>query len=221
MKYLLIIFLGWLFISCKKTDVIEPLIYSEASYKMTITMNWTSPQFTIPAGAHFTTILGMVHRKDTFLWKENALCTTGLEDVAEVGNTVKMNAEIDVMIAKYKAQSKFQLPPPLIAGTAEINLKFTTEFPLISFASMIAPSPDWFIGISNLSLLENNKWVKELTANIRVHDAGTEQGDVFGYNNPATIPQQPVLLLTPAIGSVLANGNSSMAPMATVRFVKN
>ena len=84
---------------------------------------------------------------------------------------------------------------------------------------MIAPSPDWFMGISNVSLLENNKWVKELTLNVRLYDAGTEEGNVFGYSNPATIPQQPIMLLTPA--SVLANNNTSVAPIATVRFVKD
>lgn len=76
----------------------------------------------------------------------------------------------------------------MIIGSAETTLKFTTAFSLISFAWMIAPSTDWLMGISNVSLLENNKWIKELTVNMRLYEAGTEQGDVFGYNNPATIP---------------------------------
>ncbi len=86
---------------------------------------------------------------------------------------------------------------------------------------MVAPSPDWFMGISNVSLLQNNKWVDSLTLNIKVYDAGTEQGDVFGYNNPSTVPQQTVTILTPANASVLANGNTAIIPIATVRFTKN
>lgn len=221
MRYLLFIFLGFLFFSCKKTEVKTPYIFSEASYKMTVTMNWTSPQFSIPAGAHVTTIIGMIHSQDTFLWKQNVLATPGLEDVAEVGNTIKMNGELDEIIAKNKALSKFQIAAPLITGTTETTLKFNTVFSYISFASMIAPSPDWFMGLSNVNLFENNKWLDTLSLNIRVYDAGTEEGDVFGYNNPSTVPQQTIMLLTPSTATVLANNNASIAPIATIRFVKN
>lgn len=209
------------FFSCKKTEVQTPLVYSEATYKITISVNWSSPRFTVPAGAHVTAIIGMIHAKDTALWKEGTLATPGLEDVAEIGNTIKMNAEIDMIIEKNKALSKFQIAAPQITGTAETTLNFSTAFPLISFASMIAPSPDWFMGISNVSLLENNQWVKDLTLNIYTYDAGTEEGDVFGYNNPSTVPQQNIMLLTPAKASVLANNKPSLSPIATIRFVKN
>ena len=86
---------------------------------------------------------------------------------------------------------------------------------------MIAPSPDWFMGLSNVNLFENNKWLDTLSLNIRVYDAGTEEGDVFGYNNPSTVPQQTIMLLTPSTATVLANNNASIAPIATIRFVKN
>jgi hypothetical protein len=76
------------------------------------------------------------------------------------------------------------------------------------------------MGISNVSFIENNMWVDSLMLLVKVHDAGTEEGDVFGYNNPSTIPQQPVMLLTPAKGSVLANGNISIPAIATIRFKK-
>lgn len=86
---------------------------------------------------------------------------------------------------------------------------------------MIAPSPDWFLGIHNLSLISNNEWIKDTLVNIYVYDAGTEDGDAFGYLNPATTPQQNVGLLQAAQATVLANGNPGLARMATVRFTKN
>jgi hypothetical protein len=218
MRYLLLIFLAYAVFSCNKTDVQEPLVYSEATYKMTVTMNWKTPQFSVPNGAHITPIVGMIHSRDTFLWKESLLSTPGLEDVAEIGNNLKMNTEIDGILLKNKAGSKFQIPPPSITGTSDSTLKFTTTFPNISFASMIAPSPDWFMGINNVSLFQNNKWVTDLTLNIKLYDAGTEEGNVFGYNNPVTNPQQTIMLLTPA--SVLANNNTSIATIATVRFLR-
>ncbi|CAN5267035.1 hypothetical protein BH09BAC2_BH09BAC2_01360 [soil metagenome] len=221
MRYLSVPLLIFTFISCnKKTAESTPEIFSEATYKMTVTVNWVSPQFTVPAGAHVTTITGMVHSKDTFLWKPGGFATKGLEDVAEVGNTVKMSAEIDAVISNKKALYKFLISPPSVTGTSQSALSLNTNYPLISFASMIAPSPDWFMGIHDVNLYENNKWKDELTVNIFTYDAGTEDGNVFGYDNPDTFPQQPIILLTPSIASVLANGNTSIGPMATVKFTK-
>ena len=47
------------------------------------------------------------------------------------------------------------------------------------------------------------------------------EGDVFWLNNPGTKPQQNIALLTQANASVLANGNTSIGPIGTVRFIKN
>jgi hypothetical protein len=85
---------------------------------------------------------------------------------------------------------------------------------------MIAPSPDWFIGLSGLNLYANKKWVADTTIQLFVYDAGTEEGDVFGYANPATTPQQPIRLLEASAATVLANGNSNLKAIAEVRMVK-
>ena len=58
---------------------------------------------------------------------------------------------------------------------------------------MIAPSPDWFIGVSGLSLLgEDGNWVPELTVTLYPYDAGTEDGSGYSLGNPATDPLQPI-----------------------------
>lgn len=85
---------------------------------------------------------------------------------------------------------------------------------------MLGPTPDWFVGVSGIRLYNNNKWVADTVINLYPYDAGTEDGDIFGYNNPATIPQQDIHLLQPFGAMVLANGNASLAPIATARFIK-
>lgn len=222
MKIAVYFFLSVTFFTCHKNRDVLTVPYSEASYKIIISMNWASPAFGVPAGAHFTSFTGMVHNKDTFLWKPGAYATKGLEDVAEVGSNINMNIEIDAILFKNKGLSKFTIPPPNVTGTIDTNLTLNTFNPYISFASMIAPSPDWFIGLHDFSLLDNNNaWINDITVNLLVYDAGTEDGDVFGYNNPETTPKQSIALLTPANGSVLANGNTSIAAIGTVRFIKN
>ena len=71
-----------------------------------------------------------------------------------------------------------------------------------------------------IHLYRNDQWLADTTIQLYVYDAGTEEGDVFAYNNPATLPQQPIQLLTSAKGTVLANGNPSLAPIARLRITK-
>ncbi|MEO7266084.1 MAG: spondin domain-containing protein [Ferruginibacter sp.] len=206
------------FYSCKKDKV--DAVEANASYKIIFTTFWSAPAFTVPANVHITTITGMVHSKDSFLWS-NSPATPGLEAVAEFGNPAKMMIELDAIIAKQKALSQFAITPPAINGTVEFQLDFTSRFSCISFASMIAPSPDWFTGINNYNLIQNNQWADDVSVDLFVYDAGSEDGDVFGYDNPETVPVQNVSKLMAANATVLANGNSSLARIATVRFIKN
>jgi hypothetical protein len=217
--FLFLLLMPLLFFSCKKEN--EPVILppaQQATFRVELKLQWTSPNFTIPANAHFTSFIGMVHHKDSFLWAPNGLATTGLEFVAEVGSNWRLNNEIDTIISKGKALSRFEILPPAITAGFDSSFNFTLQHSCFSFVSMLAPSPDWFIGINQYNLLQNGQWVKEINVPLYLYDAGTEDGDIFGYNNPATLPQQPVRLLTPATATVLANGNTVLAPIGYIRI---
>ena len=151
-SFLLVITVG--IYSCKKSDdkIISPPA-AEALYKIELKLQWASPAFTIPVNAHFTAFAGMIHHKDSFLWAPNGLATLGLENVAEVGNPAQLNAEMDAIISKGRALYKFEIPPPGITGTIDTSFRFNLEHSCISFASMIAPSPDWFVGMNQYNLL--------------------------------------------------------------------
>ena len=222
MKYpclALIMFL--LLVSCKKnTPLVNPPA-EQVTYRIEVRLMWAAPNFFVPASnAHFTYFIGMLHNKNSFLWKPNGLATVGLEFVAEIGSNERLNNEIDSIITKGEALTRFGIPPPAITGGFDTSFRFTLQYSSISFASMIAPSPDWFVGLNNYDLLRDNQWVENITVPLFLYDAGTEDGDVFGYNNPASSPQQPVNLLTPARASVLANGNTALAPIGSIRFIK-
>ena len=212
---------GIIFLSCKKetaTIIVPPV--AEAVYRTELRLQWTTPAFTIPAGAHFTVFVGAIHQKETAIWKPGTLASMGLENIAEVGNNVRMYAELDSIILAGKALSRFGIAPPAIASGYDTIFRFTLQHSCISFASMIAPSPDWFVGLSQYNMLQDGQWLTERTVPLFLYDAGTEDGDIFGYNNPATIPQQPVKILTPADATVLANGNTSFAQIGYVKFTK-
>ena len=204
-------------LGCKKERENE-VPFSEASYKLTFTGLWKNPQFTVPASAHFTYFSGMVHNREVSIWQENKLSSPGIEAIAESGYQLPLFTEIDSFIAKRLAIAQINIPPPTPDGLLSRTVYCNSNFSYLSFASMIAPSPDWFIGINSVNLYRNREWLKDTTIQLQVYDAGTEEGDIFGYNNPASVPQQPIQLLTPAKAMVLANGNISLAPIAQVRI---
>ena len=205
------------FFSCKKS-VDAGNVIEDARYTITITSKWSSPDFTVPPGAHFTTFAGMIHNTNTFLWKENTLASFGVETLAETGGGGPILYEIDSIIATKNAASLIYFVAPPVTGSASVNILCTTAYSCVSFASMIGPTPDWFIGVSGLNLYANNRWVSDTTFNLLAYDCGTEDGDMFGYANPATVPQQKIHILTPGEATVLANGSNPLKPIATVRL---
>lgn len=210
----------FLFISCKKKNEEQINIFSEARYSIEVTGRWSLPDFTVPSGVHFTSFAGMVHTNNSFLWQQNRLASLGVENVAEIGSAAAILLEIDSIIQKKEGLALIFFTPPGAVTSKKANFYCNSNYSNISFVSMIAPSPDWFIGLSNFNLYKNQQWVADTTVKLFVYDAGTEDGDVFGYGSPATVPQQNIQLLQVSKATVLANGNPELKHIATVRFLK-
>lgn len=211
---------GSLFLfSCKKEND-HAAGFSEAGYTITITGQWSVPRFGVPAGAHFTTFVGMVHNDKTQLWKTGSLASPGTELLAEIGNGTTMLTEIDSMTRAGNAGSLILFTAPQATGTKTFSVYCNSRFSQVSFASMLGSTPDWFTGVSGLSLFRNNSWIRDTSINLYVYDAGTEEGNMFSANNPPSMPHEPIRVLTAPEAPVLANGNPSLSPIATARFTK-
>jgi hypothetical protein len=219
MRVLYCFFAVLVFASCSKEKLDGP-VYSEAVYKVTFTGKWVAPQFPIPANAHLTPMIGMVHNSSAFMFKPGSLATIGVERVAEDGNSFPLIGEIDTLIGLKKAVSNPIIFAPSINSSNTITIYCNSNYPLFSCMTMLAPTPDWFLGVHDVDLRQGSGWISDSTINVYAYDAGTEQGDVFDQSNPPTVPQQPVALLTPANAMALANGNVAIAPMGTMRFVR-
>jgi hypothetical protein len=209
-----------LLLSCKKDQAVIATEFSEASYQITINGSWKAPQLSVPAGAHFTYFSGIIHNSGGGIWKAGNLASAGVEAIAESGNQRLLFEEVDMLIAKKKAIAQINIPPPAPEGSISRTIYCNSNFSYLSFASMIAPSPDWFVGVADLNLHQKKTWLNDTTFQLFVYDAGTEDGDVFGYNNPPTTPQQPIKLLAQTQATVLANGNTTVAAIATVRITR-
>ena len=61
---------------------------------------------------------------------------------------------------------------------------------LVTIVTMIAPSPDWFIGVTSLNLFENDSFVDEKTVILYAYDAGTDSG--INYTSPNEVTEPPI-----------------------------
>ncbi len=161
-----------------------------ATYKVTFQGNWTTAS--VPGGvvgsAHFTTLVGAVHNEHVTFWESGGMATSGVEGVAELGSTGTFESEVnaagsDAMLVR---QSIGRSP----TVTAAFDVDFSKDRPLFTLLSMIGPSPDWFVGVSGLSLVDNqNKWLPDISVDLFPYDAGTEDGNGFSLGGDPTVPQ--------------------------------
>ena len=56
---------------------------------------------------------------------------------------------------------------------------------------MIAPSPDWFAGVSDVDLMENGAWVASKTVDVQPWDSGGDNGATYLADDADADPKQP------------------------------
>ena len=65
-------------------------------------------------------------------------------------------------------------------GTQNLTAALSSEHPRVTLLTMVAPSPDWFVGVSGLLLLNSEgRWLRSHDVDLYPWDAGTEDGDEF------------------------------------------
>ena len=140
------------------------------------------------------------------------MASAGVEAVAELGNTATFKSEINANMNAVAVIEKSL--PSGGTPTATVDVTVTTAHPLVTLLTMVAPSPDWFVGVSGLSLLDaQGDWLALHTVDLFPYDAGTEEGTEFSLSNAATSPQG-------AISSIKGTGKFSDQPIATLTFTR-
>jgi hypothetical protein len=202
-------------------DNIESLLEKTATYQVSFVFDWNSTDFPneYPSSAHFSPLVGWVHEKDHPYFKEGEFASSGIEQMAETGSTTTLENELEALISQnigLKTYTGSGLNSGV--GTISIEIEVNRDFPAVSFASMLAPSPDWFVACASVNLLDKeNGFVLEKTLVGHLYDAGTEEGNTFSYNNEETQPQNPITRITePPMG----DGNEVKPSLCTVIFTK-
>ncbi len=195
------------------SDPVAPFA-STAVYTIQFQGDWTTAATPdgVPGGAHFSRLIGAVHNAGVTFLESGGAASPGVESMAEVGGTSRLRNA--VTNAGAHALSVIQGGTNSIGPTAlqSLTVTLSTDHPRVTLVTMIAPSPDWFVGVSGLPLLDSGgAWRSSVEVDLYPWDAGTESGGEFSLSNPATSPRG-------VITSIRGAGKFSTGRIATLTF---
>jgi len=171
---------------------------NSAEFRITFETLWTDERFSsVPGNSHFSGLVGATHNDSVSFWSPGINATPGIRSMAETGSKTALLQEITAAINGGTADMSLS-GGGLAAAPAQTTLNFTANraHPLLSLTSMIAPSPDWFVGLHGQSLLQaNDDWIQSLTIDLVAYDAGTDSGANFTSANQATSPAVHISLI--------------------------
>ncbi|MXV96752.1 MAG: hypothetical protein F4Y07_07040 [Gemmatimonadetes bacterium] len=173
---------------------IEPASDS-ASYSVTFNATWsaTTHPTEFPPGPHFSPLIGAVHNDSVSFWAVGATASPGIEQMAETGGTGLLTREIRAEIPNNAISVVNGRGIGSPASTTISEVPVTLDHPLITLVTMIAPSPDWFVGVAGQSLQnEFGQWLDEVAVVLYPYDSGTDDGPSYRSANADSSPRQPI-----------------------------
>jgi hypothetical protein len=162
-----------------------------ARYRVTFEATWDASTHPtdFPPNPHFSGLIGGTHRASVSFWQPGGLATEGIRLMAERGRQSPLDLEVDAAIRAGHAQNLLVGGDvPSSPGSRSLEFEVTPGYPLVTLVTMVAPSPDWFVGVSGLSLLEGGDWVAERTVELFPWDAGTDSGVSYRSADRLTAP---------------------------------
>jgi len=140
----------------------------DAEYELMFEGRWVAPA-PVPGSAHFTQIIGATHNANGSIYSVGQLASQGVENVAELGSVGALTSEINASIAAGNAETlllggdTFITPEEVDTFTFGVNASHSR----ISLLTMLAPSPDWFVGVNDLDLLDGNgNWQNQIVLDL-------------------------------------------------------
>lgn len=169
----------------------ENMNNSDAEFIITFRTNWGKPGtgkilgYPVPPeeAPHTGNMFLAIHNHSYYPFKLGENASTGVANSAMYGTN-------DDLINEIKSQKndyyKYYIAPVLqTPGMYQFNnVTANADYPYMSFVTMVAPSPDWFTGISSINLLNIQT---SASIPIYAYDAGTDSGTKF-----ITLPKHPL-----------------------------
>jgi len=210
-------YLGW----CATASIVvvsQVMAQGTATYQLTFTTTWSAQTHPngFPPNPHFSGMIGGTHNDQVKFWALGETASDGIKSMAELGSKGALRSE--VMRAKDAANADQVIDGRGIGtspGIAQTEFTIRPPWNFVTVTSMLAPSPDWFVGVRDLSLLDdNNNWIDSLEVALFVYDAGTDSGVNYTSSDDATIPREQIRRIEES--PFLVNG--TLTPVGMFRF---
>src|SRR5262245_18483895 len=177
----------------------------------------TSFPLEYPSDGHFSGMIGASHNASYTIFAVGRRPTRGLERLSEEGKHSPLNDEIKDAIDKGSALILFESGglknwKDSMVATVRVD----PAHPLVDVVNMVAPSPDWFTGATNVNLVENGAWVARRTLALPAYDSGGDDGKTYKAPDRDTNPKK----------ATTRNGNrhfvvhGKVQPVAVLTFVR-
>jgi len=188
-----------------------------AQYDLTFEATWSSSTHPtdFPSNPHFSWMIGATHNSSVSFWTPGTTASNGIKSMAETGGTSTLRSEINAEKSKGNANTiilgrVFNSP-----GSDKVTFTIDARWSLVTVTSMLAPSPDWFVGVRGLNLMgSDGNWKTREEVELFVYDAGTDSGTNYGSANLVTNPRENISRIETA--PFLVNG--SVKSVGTFEF---
>lgn|ERR1711988_2038087 len=198
---------------------------SSAKYNVTFIAKWSIESFPkqyplVRPHAQWTQAIGRSHSSNYVLYRVGDSASPALKEFVQSGYSEEYTLETQGAGGILDIFSCPKINRGVGRSTAEVFVDNTHS--LISFVTRMVPSPDWFTGISEIDLCDDDgHWVEEKIYDIGPLDAGTDKGMTFTAPNWPEIPQAPITEITSQKPNHPANSffypdRTELPPLATV-----
>ncbi|MEA2604834.1 MAG: hypothetical protein QOF89_5826 [Acidobacteriota bacterium] len=168
-------------------------------YRVELTPLWTKASFpfeypdtSLIHKPHFSGLIGTAHNASFHLFAEGQMPTPGLERLSEEGKHDPMDQEINAAIAAHNALALTESDPLKdFSQTAKTEVLVDDAHPMVSLVAMVAPSPDWFAGVSDVNLMDNGSWTASKSVDVFAWDSGGDDGTTYLADDKDNDPKKP------------------------------
>lgn len=183
----------------RETSSMSAMADGAVEYTVVVKSLWTRDRFPFEypeagtfTGPHFSGLIGASHKPSYSIFAVGSRPTPGLEKLSEEGKHSPLDAEIRAAIASgsvgflFESDALRDFKDSLVA-----TVRVDADHPLVSVVAMVAPSPDWFTGVSNVNLRENGEWVQSRSLDLWAYDSGGDDGTTYKASDQDNDPKKP------------------------------
>jgi hypothetical protein len=158
----------------------------QGTFLVTFTTLWGDSREPIghPMDPHTGNLFYVTHNEAYRLFYPGQMASAGIVQSAAYGEVEILREEA---MHYPRAVGQVYVSPVLHApGRHRVKIETNQDYPFLSFTTMIAPSSNWFTGITYINLFESDG----LTIPLAAYDAGSDYGQEFRTEpkHPREIP---------------------------------